>query len=182
VLVSGPLHGELELQLSGSFAYTPTLDYAGSDGFTYQACDDAEPSGCSTAVVTITVSTTPVNLPPLANEDAYSTLENTPLAVPAASGVLANDTDPNGDPLTATLDSTVDHGTVILQPDGSFVYTPNLDYSGSDGFTYQVCDDAEPPACDTAAVTLIVNSIEKIVYLPLVPTGTQTIQQAYHTD
>jgi hypothetical protein len=167
-LVDGPLHGELELDLSGSFIYTPSLDYAGSDGFTYEACDDAEPAGCDTAVVTITVSATPINLAPVANPDEYTTLEGTPLAVTAGEGVLANDMDPNGDALTATLESEPEHGTVTLEADGAFEYSPDLGYTGSDGFTYQVCDDAETPACSIGAVTLTVTPIQNTVYLPVV--------------
>lgn len=80
-----------------------------------------------------------LNVAPLAQGESYTTLEDAPLHT-AAPGVLANDRDANGDPLTATLNSAPAHGLLALQPDGSFVYTPTLDYNGPDGFSYQAVD------------------------------------------
>ena len=57
-----------------------------------------------------------------------------------APGVLGNDVDLDGDPLTATLVSGPAHGTLTFNPDGSFVYTPDANYSGPDSFTYTVSD------------------------------------------
>ena len=71
------------------------------------------------------------NKPPVANNDSYSVNANTTLTVPAP-GVLANDTDQNGDPLTAVLVGNVSHGTLQLHADGSFTYTPASNFSGAD--------------------------------------------------
>src|SRR5262245_27241484 len=71
--------------------------------------------------------------PPVANADAYTVNEDTALTV-GAPGVLANDTDPQGDPLTAVLVSGPSHGTLTLNADGSFTYTPSADYNGTDTF------------------------------------------------
>src|SRR5262249_42923098 len=75
-------------------------------------------------IATVTITVTPVNDPPVANNDAYTTAEDTPLTV-AAPGVLANDTDVDGNPLTAILVNGPSNGTLTLNPDGSFTYPPN---------------------------------------------------------
>jgi N-acetylneuraminic acid mutarotase len=79
------------------------------------------------------------NIPPVARSDAYDTEMATPLVV-EAPGVLANDGDGNGDPLTATLVEGPPNGTVDLDPDGSFTYTPAPGFAGFDRFTYQASD------------------------------------------
>lgn len=82
----------------------------------------------------------PVNSIPAAVADEYVLDEDTLLTV-ATPGVLANDTDPEGDPLTATLVQLPAHGTVTLHPDGSFTYTPNADFSGvDDALVYRIDD------------------------------------------
>ncbi len=78
-------------------------------------------------------------LPPVANDDAYTTNENTPLVVDAP-GVLANDDDPDSDPLIAFLDTPPSNGELALNPDGGFVYTPTLDWNGVDTFSYLAAD------------------------------------------
>ncbi len=80
---------------------------------------------------------------PVANADNYDVTENTPLTVNAFAGVLANDTDADGDQLTASLVSGPSDGTLQLNPDGSFTYTPNTGYTGTDSFEYQDSDGAE---------------------------------------
>jgi hypothetical protein len=72
--------------------------------------------------------------------DSYSTAKGTTLNVSAARGVLANDTDPNNDPLTAVAPTAAAHGTVALSPNGSFTYTPAAGYTGPDAFTYRPND------------------------------------------
>jgi hypothetical protein len=77
--------------------------------------------------------------PPVANPDTYSTTENVPLLVPPP-GVLGNDTDAEGDALTAGSASTPAHGQVVLNSNGSFVYIPTALFTGVDTFTYQLSD------------------------------------------
>ena len=105
VLVAGPSHGTLTLNANGSFTYVPAANYNGPDSFTYRANDGTANS--NTATVSITVN--PVNDPPVAVNDGYSVNQDTILSVPA-SGVLANDTDTDGDPLTAVQVSGPSHG------------------------------------------------------------------------
>jgi hypothetical protein len=77
--------------------------------------------------------------PPEAADDVYGTEVNTPLAV-AAPGVLGNDSDPDSEELTAQVDLGPGHGELVLAPDGAFVYTPTLDFTGVDTFTYVASD------------------------------------------
>ncbi|MFX8797600.1 Ig-like domain-containing protein, partial [Acinetobacter baumannii] len=84
-----------------------------------------------------TVTLTVVQQPPTAVADSYSTPTNTALNVNAASGVLANDSDPSHLTLHAVLVTNVSHGSLTLNTDGSFTYTPASNYSGSDSFTYK---------------------------------------------
>ena len=78
----------------------------------------------------------PLNHHPSALDDSYSTYEGTALTV-AAPGVLSNDTDEDGDLLSAILVSGPAHGTLTLNADGSFTYTPAADFAGKDSFTYK---------------------------------------------
>ncbi|MCP4263376.1 MAG: tandem-95 repeat protein, partial [Planctomycetes bacterium] len=152
VLVTGPGSGTLTLNSDGSFNYTPNTNFNGTDSFVYEASDGN--GGTDTATVTITVNA--VNYAPVAADDAYVTDENTPLTV-VAPGVLSNDTDTENDPLTSVLDTDVSNGTLVLNADGSFTYTPDADFNGTDSFTY-TADDGNG-GTDTATVTITVNPV-----------------------
>jgi VCBS repeat-containing protein len=97
--------------------------------------------------------TGPPNLPPVATADAYSTNEDEPLSVPAP-GVLANDADLDGGPLTAIKDSDPANGTLTLNSDGSFTYRPAPGFSGTDAFTYHASDGSGVSAPVTVTITV----------------------------
>ncbi len=101
--------------------------------------------------MTITVS--PVNDAPAAAGDSYSTAEDTARTV-AAPGVLGNDSDPDGTTLTAVLVSGPSHGTLTLNPDGSFTYTPAANYNGPDSFTYRASDGTLTSNVATVAISV----------------------------
>jgi len=147
-LVVGPSNGTLTFNADGSFTYTPAAGYSGLDSFTYQASDGLLTS--SVATVGITVS---ANSPPVATPDTYATAFGTPLSVPAP-GVLGNDTDANGDALTAVLVGGAAHGVLTLNANGSFTYAPNAGYAGPDSFTYQASDGLTTSAIATVALTV----------------------------
>jgi VCBS repeat-containing protein len=149
VLVSGVSHGTLTLNGDGSFDYTPETNFSGTDTFTYHASDGSLDSNVAT--VSITVSA--VNDAPVANDDSYTTDEDTNLTV-TAPGVLSNDSDPDGDGLTAVLVSSVSNGTLTLNADGSFDYTPNANFSGVDTFTYRANDGSLDSNVATVSITV----------------------------
>ncbi len=121
--------GRSVLNPDGSFTYTPTAGYSGPDSFIYQATNGA---GSAQATAAITVIPTPPVIPaPVAGDDSYSTDQDTALTAIAATGVLAND---SGSALTASLVTGPQHGTLTLNANGSFTYTPTLGYSGPDAF------------------------------------------------
>ena len=150
VVVSQPAHGSLTLNGDGSFTYTPAAAYVGTDSFTYQDSDGTLTGN------TATVGLTVVAQPPVAAGDQYTANKNLPLTVAAAQGVLVNDTDPNGLPLTASLVAGPAHGGVTLNTDGSFTYTPTATYTGPDSFTYR--DSDADGSGNTATVSLFVGS------------------------
>lgn len=136
-LASDPAHGSAVVNADGSFTYTPAANYNGPDTFTYTATNGTTTSAPASVALTVA----PVNDAPVATADTYSTPEDTPLVV-AAPGALTNDTDIDGDPLTAALVTGPAHGTLGLNADGSFTYTPEADYNGPDAFTYTANDAA----------------------------------------
>ncbi len=144
-----PSHGTLTQNSDGSLTYMPNANYNGSDGYQYTVSDGK--GGTDTATVTITVNS--VNDPPDAVEDTASTKEDTAVTV----NVLANDTDPDGDTLTVIDHTDPTHGTVTLNTDGSFTYTPTTWFAGIDTFTYTIRDPAG--ATDTATVTITVTAV-----------------------
>ncbi len=91
---------------------------------------------------------------PVAVDDSFSTGVDTPLTQGAAAGVLANDTDADGDSLSAVLVGGPSNGTLILNPDGLFTYTPNGGFTGADTFSYKVTDGTVDSNVATVAITV----------------------------
>ena len=150
-VVRRPANGTLTLDSDGAVHYTPAPGFAGIDSFTYEASDVFSDSN----VATVTIDVVGTNRPPAAVDDAYTTLHDRSLVVPAVSGVLANDSDPDGDLLTAVLDGGPVHGAVTVNPDGSFTYEPAAGFTGMDSFTYEASDGRvlSAPATVTIDVT-----------------------------
>lgn len=91
-----------------------------------------------------------MNTPPAANNDTVTTDEDTEISI----DVLSNDNDIDENALTAVLVSGPDHGTLALQDDGSFSYTPNTNYNGSDSFTYKASDGIDESNVATVSITI----------------------------
>ena len=146
---SGPANGTLNLNADGSFSYTPYTGFVGTDSFTYQAVNGA----LTSSVATVTIIVDPP-VPPVANNDNYSIVAGTTLTV-GAPGVLANDSAGNGGAsLTADLLSEPSNGTLVFPGDGSFSYTPNNGFVGTDTFTYQAVNGSLASSVATVSVTV----------------------------
>jgi ELWxxDGT repeat protein/VCBS repeat-containing protein len=148
-LVTEPTHGTLTLNSNGSFTYEPDDNYSGTDTFTYTAGDGTT----SSESVTVTITIGDTNAAPATQADNYTVAEDGELSI-GAPGVLVNDTDTDGDPLTATLVADVTHGTLTFNADGSFVYEPDPDYSGPDSFTYRASDGEAQSTVTTVSITV----------------------------
>ncbi len=156
VLDIGPSHAaSFALNANGSFTYKASANYNGTDTFTYYA-KDSDNAVSNTATVTITVGA--VNDPPVANPDSYSTDEDTSLSIAVANGVLNNDSDIDSASLTAVLAGNPAHGTVTLNSNGSFTYTPSANYNGTDTFRYYAKDNLNAIS-NTATVSITINPI-----------------------
>ena len=167
VVGGGPLHGTLQFTPGappngGVFLYQNTGGAAfPTDSFAYQACD-ALFGTCSLATVSIAVTTTASNHLPQAVADAISVAKGgvaTTLSTPnGAVRLLDNDSDPDAGE-TATLQAFLlgsgpQHGTVLLNPDGTFSYQHNNDSATSDSFDYEACDIHGACARATVAITI----------------------------
>ncbi len=151
-LISSPDIGDLTLNLDGSFSYAPAANASGEVSFEYQVDDNRGGTDIGTVALTIT----PVNDAPVANEDNYQTNEDTELSIPAEVGVLVNDTDVDDeDSLSASVVESTTSGNLVLNNDGSFVYTPNENFNGTDSFIYAALDEAGEQDQTTVTITVI---------------------------
>jgi hypothetical protein len=143
-----------------------TFDSAGLSTGVYNGslCVNSDDPTTPLVVVPLTLTVTgPGNTPPIAFGDDYTTARDVELNVPAP-GVLANDTDVDGDPLTAVLDVTTSNGFLVFNADGSFTYTPDPGFTGADGFTYHANDGTADS--NTVTVDILVEETDYVLYLP----------------
>ena len=152
--INGPSSGTLTLATDGGFTYAPNGGFAGIDSFVYEVSDGQ--GGTAQATVTLTVTPVGGNSDPIAVNDSYNTPQDTTLTVPAATGVLANDSDPDGDPLSVnpTPVSGPSNGTLTLATDGGLTYVPNSGVTGPDSFVYEVTDGQGGSAQATVTLTI----------------------------
>ena len=138
VSTASAINGTAAIQPNGSITYTPDPGYCGPDVITYVICDIH--GLCDTGQVIIDVIC--ANDPPVAVDDSTMTEAGVDVDI----DVLANDFDPNGDPLTVTS-ASAQHGSVLIGPGGSLTYTPVPGYCGPDTIDYVICD--LEPLCDS---------------------------------
>jgi probable HAF family extracellular repeat protein len=145
--VGAPDSGTATL-VDGGIEYTPNDGFVGGDAFAYTVADGN--GGTDQATVTVTVVRG--NTAPVAEADSAETEANTSVVVE----VLANDSDPDGDPLTVTGIGSPSNGTVRIESDGTVArYTPAQDFVGEDAFTYQIGDGNGGMAEAPVSVTVI---------------------------
>jgi uncharacterized repeat protein (TIGR01451 family) len=159
-IVQAPAHGTALINANGTISYTPQPGYFGPDSFTYTARDNA--GGLSNpATVALTVDGSPVAVPDTAATD-------TGAAVTII--VLANDTDPEGGALTVSGNAQPGHGLLLPHADGTFTYTPDAGFSGTDTFTYTV-RDASGGESGSATVTITVRNADPVAAADVAATG-----------
>jgi len=144
-----PTNGQLSLAVDGSFSYTHDGGETTSDSFTYSVSD-----GNGSAIGAVTLSINPVNDDPVAVADSYTvaTVGGTLVSDP---GVLANDTDPENDVLSAALDTPPLNGQLDLGTDGIFTYIHNGSQFLSDSFSYIASDGNGGAATATVSLTIL---------------------------
>ncbi|GEM_PF-824391 len=130
-------NGRVNISASGVITFTPSADFNSTTpiSFPYVITD-----GSLTSTANIEITVTAVNDAPVAVKDDYTVDEGATLNVPAATGVLSNDTDVEGDALTAILVTGPSHGTLTLNADGSFTYVHDGSETTTDSFTYKAND------------------------------------------
>lgn len=156
-LLTETVNGTVSLNSLGTYTYTPDAGFSGQDSFEYTVSDGN--GGTATATVTVTVEPELIVDPPAPdpgpvnqNPDAIQDFNQTEIGTSVDGHVLCNDVDPDGDALSATLQSGPENGTVTVRPDGSYTYVPNPGFSGTDTFVYEVSDGNG--GTDTAEVTI----------------------------
>jgi hypothetical protein len=140
----------IPLAASGSASASTALP-AGQHTITAQYSGDGNFGGSTSPALVQQVRI--VDRPPVATNDAYFVNEDAVLSA-AAAGVLGNDSDPDGNPITAVRITNPAHGALVLNANGSFTYTPVADYFGPDAFTYQASDGTLASATATVAITV----------------------------
>ncbi|KIN72244.1 cadherin-like domain-containing protein [Sulfitobacter guttiformis] len=137
--------GTVAINDDGTITFTPNLDFTGDALINYTIED--EEGLQDTAQVTVSVGE--ASDPPVALDDTAETDEDTPVTI----AVLANDSDPDGDPLTVTS-ATSPEGTVVINDDGTLEFTPNADFDGPATITYTITDGNGGQATATVDVTV----------------------------
>jgi hypothetical protein len=149
---TAPSNGTVTVTAHGSLTYTPNANFSGADTFTYRITDSNGSHDSATVSVTIGAHSV---------DDTGTTPAGTPLTISARNGLLVND---HGVGLTVTATTTPSHGTVVVAPDGSYVYSPHIGFDGTDTFTYWVTDSSGSTA--TGVVTITVTPVAAAIARP----------------
>ncbi|RBQ11287.1 tandem-95 repeat protein, partial [Pedobacter miscanthi] len=164
VVTSQPLHGKVIVNANGTYTYTPDANYNGTDSFTVTVDD----GNGGTATVTVPVTITPVNDVPVATAPAITTSEDTPVS----STITASDVD--GDVLSYAVTTAPAHGALVMNPDGTYTYTPEPNYNGDDTFTVTVSDGKGGTATVTVPVTITPVNDVPVATAPAITTSEDT--------
>ncbi|MGO9469526.1 MAG: CARDB domain-containing protein, partial [Isosphaeraceae bacterium] len=152
-------------QLSGNDFHDITQ---GSDGYSAGPGYDLA-TGLGTPIASRVVGDLWGQAPPVANDDSYSVTAGTTLTVSAANGVLVNDTDPMGEPLTVSTFTQPANGSVTVYQDGSFTYQPDSNFTGNDSFTYTILDTGTGVGSTAAVHIAVTNGLPDLA--PYTPSG-----------
>ncbi len=140
-VLNGPLNGIFIINTDGTITYTPNLNFNGVDSFQYIVCDTNTPPLCDTALVIISIN--PINDAPVLDNEYVNTTEGV-----SVSGDLTDAGDFDVENTSLTVDTTLivspSNGTIVVESNGDYTYTPNSDFNGIDTIVVLVCDNGLP--------------------------------------
>ena len=140
--VTPPTNGSIVINADGTYTYTPNENYYGTDTIIVSICDSGTPLPPICGFDTLIITVTPVNDPPIIENETVSTTVDSI----ATGNFLTNDADPDSTVLTIDVIPVIFplNGDIVINPDGSFIYTPNPGYSGTDTVVVEICDSGFP--------------------------------------
>ena len=168
-VITEPIHGRLTGTVP-NLNYRPERDFNGQDSFTFEVSDGKVDS----AAATVSITVTPGNDPPTANDDSATAQEDVPIIT---IDVLKNDTDPDKDRLVVISATQGRNGSVTINTDSTLTYAPERDFSGNDTFTYTMSDGKD--GTDTAKVNVIINAVNDTPSITSKPVETARVWAPY---
>jgi len=168
-VITEPAHGRLTGTVP-NLNYRPERDFDGQDSFTFEVNDGKVDS----AAATVSITVTPGNDPPTANDDSATAQEDVPIVT---IDVLKNDTDPDRDRLVVIKVSQCRNGSVTISTDSTLTYAPGRNFSGNDTFTYTVSDGKG--GTDTATVNVTVDAVNDAPSITSKPVETARVWAPY---
>ena len=168
-IITEPAHGRLTGTVP-NLSYMPERDFNGRDSFTFEVSDGKVDS----AAATVTITVTPGNDPPTANDDSTTAKEDAPIIM---IDVLANDTDPDKNPLVVLNATQGSNGSVTINTDSTLTYAPNRNFSGTDTFTYTMSDGNG--GTDTATVNITIEAVNDPPRITSKPIETTRVWSSY---
>jgi hypothetical protein len=168
-VITEPIHGRLTGTVP-NLNYRPELDFNGRDSFTFEVSDGKIDS----AAVSVSITVTPGNDPPTANDDSATAQEDVPIVT---IDVLKNDTDPDKDRLVVINATQGRNGSVTINTDSTLTYAPERNFSGNDTFTYTLSDGKG--GTDTAKVNMTINAVNDTPSITSKPVETARVWAPY---
>ena len=143
--VASPANGIVTVNINGTYTYTPNANFNGSDSFTFKANDGSADSATATVSITVTA----VNDAPATSAVSISTNEDN-----TKTGTLTA-TDVDSSTLTYSKIANPAYGTVTVNTNGTYSYTPNANFNGADSFTFKANNGALDSAAATVSITVV---------------------------
>ena len=156
-VVGQPANGTTTVDpATGAITYTPNAGFVGEDVLTYRVCDNGNPAQCATTTQTITVQPAGATNTTVAVDD----YNQTRAGVAVSGNVRTNDSDPQGNTQTVTAQTAnvAGKGTLQLNADGTYTFTPAAGFTGPVDFVYTTCDNGTPQACASATLHILVTA------------------------
>ena len=168
-IITEPTHGRLTGTVP-NLNYRPELDFNGQDSFTFEVNDGKVDS----AAATVSITVTPGNDPPTANDDSATAAEDVPIIT---IDVLKNDTDPDNDRLVVISATQGRNGSVTINTDSTLTYAPGRNFSGNDSFSYTLSDGKD--GTDEASVNVTVDAVNDEPSITSKPVQTARVWAPY---